>query len=673
MSDTPEPMPALTQPPSRVPETPTAARPLQPATWGWLVALVGWSCVLAFYDLGGGAAFEPIDCWVAQTAREMQAANEWLVPRFSDELRMQKSPGAYWAVMAASWLRGTPVDTISARLPNAIAGILLVVTIFWLTLRIAGDRAAIFGGFAAASSVLVLWWSHRAASDLGLTTFTTISLAAFWGAIECKHPGLKRGALWLVAYFAAGFGMLYKMPMPLVVVGMPAFLYVLLRNRWRALASWWHLVGLALFLLPWVPWAIAVIQTEPVALAKWKVEFWDRFTGDLPNVEGQRAWYFHFLYIAPAIIYCLPYSASLPGAIWRAIHGDKGETGSATNRDGQWFLLIWVISHFVFFTAAAGKEYRYFLPAIPALLVLLGAELSAFFSPQRRSVPHLDRLGLLAVWIGMPVGFGAAAFGVHYWYRKVGVLEDFDWPEVLTPYIVTALIFTLGASLAAWLYVKRREHASFAALVGTMWLTWLWIWPNVLPIFVSQRPFIDFAEQLRMQVDLDLRPYIRQIGSQDSRIIWYSDVRFPRLIDQLDLLEMQGGNRSLELEREIYGEEIITRLAGHDPILLVASRPHYVDLLVEAPPRLAEEGRAMPPAHLWLQTRHGPKPRHFVLFGNQPPPWPESELTPPSDRLDAARSAEPATPGIVSDSPPLIEAPTEEAATQPATQDATPD
>jgi len=52
-------------------------------TWAWLVALLGWTTLLCFYHLDGGARFEPIDCWVAQTAREMREAGDWLVPRFS--------------------------------------------------------------------------------------------------------------------------------------------------------------------------------------------------------------------------------------------------------------------------------------------------------------------------------------------------------------------------------------------------------------------------------------------------------------------------------------------------------------------------------------------------------------------------------------------------------------
>lgn len=607
----------------------------------WLVALLGWTIFICFYDLGGGARFEPIDCWVAQTAREMQQANDWLVPRFSGEVRMQKSPGPYWAVMLTSMIRGVPVDEISARIPNGIAAVVLVITIFWLTRRIAGETAAVFAGFAAASSVLIMWWSHRGASDLGLTTCVTVSLAALWVAAEDEAPGPKRNALFLLGYFAAGLGMLYKMPMPLVVVGLPAFLYVLIFKRWRVFINRWHLVGLVLFFLPWLPWAVGVMMVEDTALYKWKVEFFDRFTGELPNVEGQGGLKNILFYLPVPILYCLPWSLSLPSALARVFR-DR-----SANARGRWFMFIWFASLLVFFTASTGKEYRYFLPALPPLFVLLGMELAAFFAVTRRQTPTLERAGLLAVWILVPaVLLGGGTFGLHYWWEKRGGLElpGLDWFGMWRPFMVASVIVTLGFGLAAWLYVQRREHWAFGTMVGTMWAMWLWAWPQFMPLMMSQSPFIDFAAQLRdpAKVPPAMYDHIMQVGSQDSRIIWYSDLRFPRVIDQLKLLEEereryangeQEALRDLPYEIRRYGEEIIRQSEQDRPALFVAALFDYVAYRRVAPKELAEAGRPMPPVYLWFQTQLGDIGRHYVLFGNVPPPYPEPKLQVPAEAL----------------------------------------
>lgn len=601
---------------------------INPSSNFWLFALLGWTCVICFAGLYGGAEFEPTDCWVAQTAREMYENGNWLIPVFSGETRMQKSPGPYWAVMLSAWFRDTPIDEAAARTPNAIAGVLMVATIFWLSRRIAGERVAVITGFASASSVLVLYWTHRGASDFGLATLTTISLAALWVATADERPGWKRGWLWVLGYFAAGLGMLYKMPMPLVLIGLPAFVYVLVTKRWAAFLSPWHLVGVVAFFLPWLPWVVAASVNEPAALAKWKVEFFDRFTGDLPNVEGQRAYV--FFYFLPLMIYCLPYSLSLPQAMIRAFREQDG-----VKRDGRIFLLVWALSHFAFFTAAAGKETRYFLPAIPPFLILLGIELSHFFNPQRAASPTQDRRGFWAVAIGLPAGFIAAFFGLLKWQKSNPYHE---WSTVWPPYVICTSIFTIGMIVAAWLYIRRREHQSFGVLVGTMCVFWMLTWSKLMPIMASERPARDFADQLTelrtTWAGFNETP-IYQVGSQDARITWYSDVRFPRVIDQLRLLELQGGKRSRRFEIRLIGEEMIRKLEDSKPVLFVSTRADYVTFLTEAPKHLAEVRRAMPESHLWLQTRIGPPNRHFVLFGNKPPPWPEPALNPPSDRLNA--------------------------------------
>jgi len=587
---------------------------------GWLIALVGWTLLLTTFGLEGGARFEPIDAWVAQTAREMLDAGDWLVPRFAGEVRMQKSPGAYWALMVTALFRGGKVDEVSARIPSAIAAVVLVIAVFVLTRAIAGDRAAIFASFALSATMLVLWWSHRAAADLGLTTLCAVSLCAFWIGSERYEPGWQRVLLWLLAYFAAGVGMLYKMPMPLVVVGLPAVLYVVICRRWKLLASGWHLVGLLLFLLPWLPWVVAVTWQQSVALAKWKVEFWDRFTGDLPNVANQREWIYLFTYLVPTVLYTLPFTLSLPGAIARAVRRTPG-----VDLNGTRFMLIWFFSLLVFFTVSVGKEWRYFLPALPPLYVLLGIELSRFFDPRRAVSPRLVRLGTLAVWTLLPAAlFVGGLIALYKWYERVGRLELEDlytWGDIWPRYAVAAAILSSGFGLAAWWYRRGRRDWSFAGVVATMWIMWLWVWPCVMPVMAAQRPLIDFAQQLRQMVPPEWRAAMRHVGTHNSQIIWYSDLRYPRLLDQLKLLAEQNGRRSIAYEERRYGEELVARLESPEPILLVSTLSDYVRFLTLAPEAVAQQGRSMPQHYLWLQSRYGGPHRQFVVFSNRPAPF----------------------------------------------------
>lgn len=602
-----------------------AAAPPSAALAGWVAALLALTLLVCFTGLDGGARFEPIDCWVAQTAREMRQRGDWISPYFAGQPRMQKSPGAYWAVMLTSLLRGTPVDTVSARLPSAVAAVLLVGAIFCLTRSISGDRAAVFAGFAALSSTLVLYWSHRAASDLGLTALLTLSLVCVWFADQSAHT-VRRRLLLLAAYFLAGLGMLYKMPMPIVCVGLPAVAYAVIRRRWRLLFDPVHLLGLVAFCVPWLPWAIAVYLGEPTALEKWRVEFLDRATGDLPNVEAQKTWPFAFFYLLAPLAYCFPYVVSLPAALARPFLRRDHES-----RDGRLFALVWFVSLLLFFTAAVGKELRYLLPALPPLFVLLGGELSDLFA-RARDAGRTARSIAWAATGGVPAGFVAGAVVLH---RRLESFGHYSWADVWPPYAVLALIVSAGFAASAWLYARRRGEASFAALVATMLAAWFWTWPNLAPILLSQAAQIDFAAQLRDRLSADHVARMRSVASHTAPVIWYSDLRFPRVVDQLELLRLQAGRRSAERERRLTGERIVELLSRDELVLFVAERPEFVLFMSRAPAELAatDPPRTFPPVHLWLQSRTGPKSRHLVLFGNRPPPWPEPPLTPPSREL----------------------------------------
>ncbi|MBW7904514.1 MAG: glycosyltransferase family 39 protein [Phycisphaerae bacterium] len=632
-----------TRPPAlALEETSPPGRPSRRTEAALFLLLLAGTTLVCFYDLSGGAGFDPPDAWVAQTAREMSESTDWrgyVVPRFSGETRLQKSPGPYWAVLLASRGLGRPVDEFTARLPTAVLAVGLVAVIYWLARQVAGARAALFAGFAAASSLMLLYWSHRAAADLGVTTFIALSLAALWTGSERHPPGRARVALWMVGYFAAGLAMLYKMPMPLVCVGLPAALYVLLCRRWSILASPWHLLGAALFLLPWLPWVTAALLAEPVAWDKWRVEFLDRFTGDSPNVEDQqRDWKLYALYLGVVAVFVLPYTLSLPAAIWRAIRGEAlprpgddapvaSAAGDPAAARGRWFMLIWFVGLLAFFTAAAGKETRYIVPALPPMFVLVGSELSRFFDPRRRARAALERFGAAAVTVLAPLGALLALWLLHGVSLRAAEFGVYRWEQVRPAVLVTAAIIVSGLVLTAWLRAARREHAAFAALVGTMWCTWLWAWPNLMPIFSGQEAFRDFAQQLRT-LPPELRPALRQVAQQDPRITWYSDVRFPRVVDQLDLLRTQQGHRDLRREIEIVGRQIVAGLASSEPALFVAAPGDFALFQALAPARLAAGDEPLPPLHVWMVARVGRPDQRYILFGNRPPPWPEPALHP---------------------------------------------
>jgi hypothetical protein len=275
-----------------------------------------------------------------------------------------------------------------------------------------------------------------------------------------------------------------------------------------------------------------------------------------------------------------------------------------------------------------GKETRYFLPAMPPLLMLLGIEIASFFDPRRAGSALLERLGLILVAILVPLGWLAGGILLYKISRMYGEYALFPWSAIWPPYAVAAAIFCVGALLSAWCFTLRRRNESFAALVGTMWLTWLWVWPTLMPLLASERPFIDFALQMRDRVPQDIvRNHTYQVAQQDSRITWYGDVRFPRVVDQLELLDLQGGKRSRQREIEIVAERMLEKLQSPELTLLVSDPESYVRFHSnEAADIMRQKGAERPRTYVWLTANFGRPEHRYILFGNQPPPWPEPQL-----------------------------------------------
>jgi hypothetical protein len=278
---------------------------------------------------------------------------------------------------------------------------------------------------------------------------------------------------------------------------------------------------------------------------------------------------------------------------------------------------------------------------MPPLLMMLGIELSAFFDPARRASARLDRLGVWLVAVLVPAAFIAAGTAVYY--AGLHVELGFAWSAFWPPFAALAGVFWVGAIVAANLYARRRESASFGALVATMWACFAIGWSGLAPCVASEAAMIDFGRQLRDRLTDDQKAALRQVAQQDPRIIWYGDVRFPRVVDQLDLLRMQGGRRDAAVEARLIGDAIIQRLESEELALFVAHPALYVRFQLDARRELAEAGRKMPATYVWLTGRVGRWDERFVLFGNRRPPWPEPQVMLPGKiraRLEAAMAGD---------------------------------
>src|SRR5438045_8325593 len=73
----------------------------------------------------------------AEASREMIERGDYIVPRFNNQLRLDKPPLAYWAQIASYRIFGE--SDFAARFPSAIAAALIDLSIFAWGSRLGGE------------------------------------------------------------------------------------------------------------------------------------------------------------------------------------------------------------------------------------------------------------------------------------------------------------------------------------------------------------------------------------------------------------------------------------------------------------------------------------------------------------------------------------------------------
>src|SRR6266849_5896130 len=105
-----------------------------PATWSQrgafvlLLVLVVWSFS---YRLGAAPLLDdPNEAEYAEVGREMLETGEWISPQLNYVLFLNKPPLSYWLIALSD--RGFGVDEFAARVPSALAGMVIVLLVVCL-------------------------------------------------------------------------------------------------------------------------------------------------------------------------------------------------------------------------------------------------------------------------------------------------------------------------------------------------------------------------------------------------------------------------------------------------------------------------------------------------------------------------------------------------------------
>ena len=486
------------------------ARLLAKRSWAYvLLLLIGGICFLP--NLGQHGLWDIDEAHNAECAREMWEAGNFIVPTFNYSLRTDKPAMLYWWIGLSYSLFG--VSEWSARLPSVFAGLCSIILCYEIARRLLGNVTGLLAGGILASSFMFSVSSHAVTPDAILICTVQLTFLTWIIAYDRKQP------LWLLLTgLAAGFAVLTKGPVGMVLPGAVIIFFLIWQRDWNFL--WTKRTVQAVFccLLVALPWYIyAGIET------RWDFVkgflFTHNFSRFQTPMEGhQGPFFYHVLVILVAFA---PWSIFLGATVWNSL---RNSAISPTGKPWAFrFLWCWIGVWFIVFSLAATKLPNYVLPAYPPLAMLTAALLVRWW---KWSEAGLRTPGIMPLWFWR-MSLSAFIF--------IGVVLLFAIPlvagwiplDILTHRTIPSVIWLLPLSLlpvlTSWLIWKKWNRNQIGWGVASMLAASI-LMTACLGAF---GPVLADLERASKPLGLSMQRYI---GNRDVRVGMHPHYHRPSLV-----------------------------------------------------------------------------------------------------------------------------------------------
>ena len=280
---------------------------------------------------------DDVDAVHGQMARNMVQSGDWVIAHLDGVPYMEKAPLPYWLIAICYLVMG--VHDWVARIPTALAAVLLCFTTARYGAWAFGRRAGFYAGLALATSIGLFLFTRILIPDVMLTLTITICFMAFQRAMneDGEEPHSRR---WTALIgIALGVGVLLKGLLALVVPIGGVLVYLAItrqlfrRETWRRLRP---LTTILIFLLIAAPWhVLATLRMPPYfnfsmhsGPGEYHGFFWFyffnehllrflnlRYPRDYNTVPRLAFWLLNLLWL-------FPWSAYLPAAVRAELQAD---------------------------------------------------------------------------------------------------------------------------------------------------------------------------------------------------------------------------------------------------------------------------------------------------------------------------------------------------------------
>lgn len=443
--------------------------------WHYLVMLTV-AVGMFLTNLGGATLWDLDEGRNSTCAWEMHLSNDFVVPTFGGQLRVDKPALLYWLQVAA--YRTFGVSEFSARFPSAIAALITVLLGYELARSMFGKATAIWSGLILATSPMVIGAARFANPDSLLNTCIALNLFLVWKGRT--NPTAGWYSLWGAT---AGLAVLAKGPVGVVLPCAILHLFMICTGRWaklfRLAPMFWGGFFLLLVAAPWYVWV--VVETHGSFMRGFIMNHnVGRYLSTMESHHGGPLYYVMVLFVGLA-----PWSIFLAPTIWSSFwcalrsiperfRGTWVEkcwvrNNDASHLEAYQFLTIWAGLFVIFFTMAATKLPNYVLPTSVPLAILTGRFVYRWVHglvPTPNWLPVGGLVGLAAMGIGLTAACLVVGGVVPMQGIKLPVMT-----EVL-PWAGVGIGPCLAALVGSWYlwHGKRNEVALTVAFSAIAFL-----------------------------------------------------------------------------------------------------------------------------------------------------------------------------------------------------------
>ena len=247
------------------------------------------------------------------------------------------------------------VNEFAARFPNAICGIITLVTIFLCGSRIYDRKLGLLWALAFAGSLFPNMYFKSGIIDPWFNLFTFLSLYFFilyhWKRNGYDKPGIDKPQIYYVVLSGIfmGLAVLTKGQVALMVFLLAIGVY-LIYNRFRFYFSWWNalLFLLVAFLVTATWYGYETMKRGPWFINEFLKYQWRLFTTHDADQKG--FWGYHYIVL---LIGCFPASVLALPAFFKTRSSSRYESDFK-----RWMLILfWVVT--ILFTIVQSRIIHY--------------------------------------------------------------------------------------------------------------------------------------------------------------------------------------------------------------------------------------------------------------------------------------------------------------------------